>query len=204
MVSIALNPLLYRAVAPLERWVPQRRTADETLAGSAVAHSSADRDPRHRAVVIGYGPVGRTVARLLRQNDVTPTIVDLNIETVRALRDEGLPAIYGDAGHRDTLVSAGVPAAGAIILSVAGLAAAKEVITMARELNPSILILARTAYIRELVTLKQAGATVVYSGEGEVALAFTETILSRLGATPEQIDRERARVHEEILAPLSS
>ena len=176
----------------------------ETLAGWPIAPSAADRDPRHRAVIIGYGPVGRTVARLLRQNDVTPTIVDLNIDTVRALRDEGLPAIYGDAGHRDTLVSAGVPTAGAIILSVAGLAAAKEVITMARELNPSILILARTAYIRELVTLKQAGATVVYSGEGEVALAFTETILGRLGATPEQIDRERARVHEEILAPQAS
>ena len=41
----------------------------------------------------------------------------------------------------------------------------------------------------------------MFSGEGEVALAFTEAILGRLGATPEQIDRERARVHEEILAP---
>jgi CPA2 family monovalent cation:H+ antiporter-2 len=199
MVSIAVNPLLYRAVAPLERWVPQRRSAAQTLAGVAVTPSAAGRDPRHRAVVIGYGPVGRTVARLLRQNDVTPTIVGLNLDTVRALRDEGLPAIYGDAGHRHTLVNAGVPTAGAIILSVAGLAAAREVITMARELNPSILVLARTAYIRELVTLKQAGAAVVYSGEAEVALAFTETILARLGATPEQIDRERARVHDELL-----
>ena len=70
---------------------------------------------------------------------------------------------------------------------------------MARELNPSILILARTAYIRELVTLKQAGADGRLLGEGEVALAFTETILARLGATPEQIDRERARVHDELL-----
>ena len=39
----------------------------------------------------------------------------------------------------------------------------------------------------------------MFSGEGEVALAFTETILARLGATPEQIDRERARVHDELL-----
>ena len=200
IVSIAVNPLLYRAVAPLERWVPQRRTGADAPAGEPGEGSPADDDPRHRAVVIGYGPVGRTVARLLRENDITPTIVDLNIDTVRALRDEGLPAIYGDAGHRDTLVSAGVPTAGAIILSVAGLPEAREVIRTARELNASILILARTAYMRELVTLKQAGANVVFSGEGEVALAFTETILGRLGATPEQIDRERARVHEEIVA----
>jgi monovalent cation:H+ antiporter-2, CPA2 family len=200
IVSIAVNPLLYRTVKPLERWVPQRRPRADAVAGAPDEDSLADGDPRHRAVVIGYGPVGRTVARLLRQNDITPTIVDLNIDTVRALRDEGLPAIYGDAGHRDTLVGAGVPAAEAIILSVAGLPTAGEVIRTARELNPSILILARTAYIRELVTLKQAGADVVFSGEGEVALAFTETILGRLGATPEQIDRERARVHDEIVA----
>ena len=199
IISIAVNPLLYRAVRPLERWVPQRRTAADTPAEAPGDRRPVDDDPRHRAVVIGYGPVGRTVARLLRQNDILPTIVDLNIDTVRALRDEGLPAIYGDAGHRDTLVGAGVPTSGAIILSVAGLPEAREVIRTARELNPSILILARTAYIRELVTLKQAGANVVFSGEGEVALAFTETILGRLGATPEQIDRERARVHEEIV-----
>ena len=199
IVSIALNPLLYRLVAPLERWVPQRRLAAETPAIAGADDDAVDRDPRHRAVVIGYGPVGRTVARLLRENDVTPTIVDLNLDTVRTLREDGLPAIYGDAGHRATLVSAGVPTAGAIILSVAGLAAAREVISTSRELNPSILILARTAYIRELVALKHAGANVVYSGEAEVALAFTETILSRLGATAEQIDRERARVHDEVL-----
>ena len=197
IVSIAVNPLLYRAVAPIERWVAKRRPAGRFTTSTSTAVPS---DPRHRAVVIGYGPVGRTVSRLLRENDVTPTVVDLNIETIQALRAEGRAAIYGDASQRETLVSAGVPNAGAIILSVAGLPGANEVIRTARELNPSILILARTAYIRELVALKSAGANVVYAGESEVALAFTETILGRLGATAEQIDRERARVHEEILA----
>jgi monovalent cation:H+ antiporter-2, CPA2 family len=201
IVSIAVNPLLYRMVGPLERWIPQRRVTDRGLAAAPAPSNPGDRDPRYRAVVIGYGPVGKTVARLLRENHVTPTIVDLNIDTIRALRDDGQPAIYGDAGHRDTLVSAGVPTAGSIILSVAGLAAAREVIRTCRELNPSILIMARTAYIRELVALTEAGANVVYAGESEVALAFTETVLSRMGATPEQIDRERARVHAEILAP---
>jgi CPA2 family monovalent cation:H+ antiporter-2 len=45
---------------------------------------------------------------------------------------------------------------------------------------------------------KQAGANSVYSGEGEVALAFIEHILDGLGATREQIDRERARAHDEL------
>ncbi len=42
------------------------------------------------------------------------------------------------------------------------------------------------------------GADIVVSGEGEVALAFTAAVLERLGATPEQIDRERTRVRAEL------
>ena len=197
IVSIAANPLLYRAIPTMERWFPARRTRSDL---ETTTDAPADRDPRHRAVIIGYGPVGRTVARLLRENGITPTIIDLNIDTVRELRDQGQPAIYGDATLRETLISAGVPGSGSIVLSIAGLPGANEVIRASRELNPAILILARTAYIRELVALKQAGATQVYAGESEVALAFSEAILHRLGATPEQIDRERARVHSEILA----
>ena len=196
MVSIAVNPLLYRAVLPVERAWARRRPAAGTAQDEPL--TTTETASAHRAVVIGYGPVGRTVARLLRENGVTPTIIDLNIETIQALHREGAAAIYGDATHRDTLLSAGVPSAEAVILSVTGLAGAPDIIRECRELNPSILILARTAYVRETQNLKAAGATQVFSGEAEVALAFTEAILGRLGATPEQIDRERERVHHEL------
>ena len=52
--------------------------------------------------------------------------------------------------------------------------------------------------MRVMDALKKAGADAVFSGEGEVALALTEAILQRLGATPDQIDRERDRVHQEL------
>ena len=51
--------------------------------------------------------------------------------------------------------------------------------------------------------LKEAGANSVYSGEAEVALAFIEDILDGLGATAEQIDRERARTHDEMYSGAS-
>ena len=85
-----------------------------------------------------------------------------------------------------------------VIISVAGLRAGEETIRLAKELNPKVQVLARTAYIREQAALRRAGADVVLSGEAEVALALAESILSRLGATAEQIDRERARVHAEL------
>lgn len=42
------------------------------------------------------------------------------------------------------------------------------------------------------------GADRVFTGEGEVALAMTEYMLTGLGATPEQIDRERQRVRADL------
>ena len=76
-----------------------------------------------------------------------------------------------------------------------------EVIRAAREVNPRIRVLARAMYLRELARASSsAGADTVFTGEGEVALAFVEDLLSRLGATAEQIDRERARAHEELFS----
>ena len=75
-----------------------------------------------------------------------------------------------------------------------------EVIRTARTINPHVKVLARASYLRDVPSLKEAGANSVYSGEGEVALAFIEDILDSLGATAEQIDRERARAHKELSA----
>jgi CPA2 family monovalent cation:H+ antiporter-2 len=137
--------------------------------------------------------------RLLQDNDIEPTIIELNRDTVRCLREAGGSAVYGDASHRDILQGAGVGSAGSLILSAAGMHASAEVIRLAREMNPHIRILARAAYVRDSLALHQAGATYVFSGEGEVALAMTEAILRSLGATPEQIDRERERVHRDLV-----
>jgi CPA2 family monovalent cation:H+ antiporter-2 len=137
--------------------------------------------------------------RLLRDNGIAPTVIELNMDAVRELRQDGIDAIYGDATRVETLEAAGVGKAGSLILGSAGMANSTEVIRTARELNPRVRVLARASYLRDVPALKEAGATRIYSGEGEVALAFIEDILDSLGATPEQIDRERARAHGELV-----
>ena len=129
---------------------------------------------------------------------LTLAVVELNMDTVRRLREEGSDAVYGDATKQDTLEAAGVAHAGWLILTSAGMGDAAEVIRMARELNPKIQVLARAAYLRDLSDMQKAGADRVFTGEGEVALGLIETILERLGATAEQIDRERSRAHREL------
>ena len=126
------------------------------------------------------------------------TVVELNVDTLHALKEQGIDAVYGDATRPKTLASAGLDNAGTLILTSAGMENRPDVIRNARELNPDVLVLARAAYLRDLTPLHDAGADNVYSGEGEVALAFIEDIMGHLGATAEQIDRERARAHDEL------
>ena len=65
-------------------------------------------------------------------------------------------------------------------------------------------VYARAAYLREIPALRRAGADAVFTGEGEVALAMTEFILRTMGASAEQIDRERDRSREELFgSPLA-
>jgi CPA2 family monovalent cation:H+ antiporter-2 len=205
IVSIILNPVAYRSIRPIERWLRERPRLWKLLNRESAAASdlkvpgtSRAADPSHRAVVIGFGPTGRTVVRLLRDNGIVSTVIELNMDVVRALRQQGVDAIYGDATRPETLEAADVARAAIVILGSAGMANSTEVIRTARTLNPRVRVLARALYLRDVPSLKEAGANSVYSGEGEVAIAFIEDILDSLGATPEQIDRERARAHGEL------
>jgi CPA2 family monovalent cation:H+ antiporter-2 len=202
ILSIVFNPILYRTIKPLDLWTlahpSLRRVVDRSSLTDLESAPDPQVDSAHRAIVVGFGPTGRTVTRLLRDNGFEPTVIDLNVNTVRELRDDGLRAIYGDATHRDTLAQAGAAEADNLILTAAGMADSREAIRHAKDLNPDIHVLARAPYLRDLPALQDAGADAVVSAEGEVGLALTEMILQRLGATADQIDHERERMRSEF------
>lgn len=204
IVSISLNPLLYRFITPVaERakrsrwWQFLEERARQPVQMEVGAMPPKDRS-RDLVVVVGYGPTGRTVTRLLKENGMDTVVVETNLETVRHLHQEGAAAVYGDAAQREVLPGAGIADAVALILTSAGMQGMEEVIKLARELNPNLSIITRGNYLRDIPKLKEAGADAVFSGEGEVALNMSEHILRKLGATPEQLDRERDRVVAEF------
>jgi CPA2 family monovalent cation:H+ antiporter-2 len=202
IVSITINPMLYRWVDPMDAWIRKQRWLSGLVRSLAPAEAAvAGQTPtsgRHRAVIVGYGPVGQMVVRLMRENEIEPVIVELNLATVQRLRGEGATAVYGDANHAETLKEAGVGVAKFLILSSSSIRAGRETIRAARGLNPHLQVLARTAYLREQAELRAVGADEVFAGEGEVALSMTEHILRELGATEEQIDRESERIRSEL------
>jgi monovalent cation:H+ antiporter-2, CPA2 family len=200
VISIMLNPMVYRWVEPLERFIERHPRLWKILNRRAAAEHDSLADyvkednPAHCAVIVGYGPTGQLVSRILRQRGIEPIVIDMNIDTHRKLRSEGRAVVFGDANRRDVLEQAGIARAESLILSASGLAAATEAVRAAIEINPDIQVVARADYLREAEVLRQAGASEVFSGEGEVALAIADSILRKFGSTPEQLDEARGRI----------
>lgn len=188
ILSITINPLLYRAIPSFEK------TGGKEPRGPGDLVEEPDGAPR--AIVLGYGPIGERICGLLRDRGIAPTVVELNIDTVRRLqRDTGMRAMYGDAARPEVLEEAGVRSAAALILSPPSAAEASEVIRAAKAANPGIAIIARSAFAADAPLLRQAGADDVFSAEAEMASVMIEAVLRRFGATPEEsaAERERAR-----------
>jgi monovalent cation:H+ antiporter-2, CPA2 family len=199
IISLTLNPLLYRSIGWIDI-VARRLPAGGIFTRTRPTDVTSDHTEAaaYRAIVVGYGPIGQTLARLLRDGGIEPVIVETNLETTRRARAEGNRAIYGDATHSQVLEAAGSRKAVALVVSGPTSEQTAEIIRSVRSMNPNVRVLARSHYLSETAIMRNAGADAVFSGEGEVALAMTEYILGVLGATPEQMDRERQRVREEV------
>jgi hypothetical protein len=85
IVSIIVNPVAYQSIRPVERWLRERPRLWALLSRDSaipldlkVPGQLRTADPSHRAVVIGFGPTAPTVVRLLRDNGIAPTVIELN------------------------------------------------------------------------------------------------------------------------------
>ena len=202
IVSLMVNPMLYRTLGSLEALLMRHprwwRALNRGSRDDRMTRTESSRAPAYQAVVVGYGPIGQTIARLLRERGIEPSIIEMNIETFRSLRDQGHRVVYGNATQASVLAQAGIVTASTLILSASGSVGAAEAIREARGANPKIHVVARADYLGQSASLLNAGANEVVSGEGEVVLAMTDSILRHLGATPAQLDEERARIRAEL------
>jgi len=189
IISIALNPTIYR-------WA-RRLSSSASKPTPAAAGERPAVDPT-RSILVGFGPVGRIVHRLLTDRGISVTVVDLNLDTVRKMKADGVTALYGDVLRSGTLEEAGIATAGSLILS-ADVEDAAEIISQARMLNPELRVLARCTHLRDAPALKRAGAHVVAAGEAEVGVALVEAVTAddegAAGAAGEQRTAVRARLY---------
>jgi CPA2 family monovalent cation:H+ antiporter-2 len=148
--------------------------------------------------VIGYGPVGKTVTRLLEQFDINPTIIEANIDVVLELQRRGKQALFGDASREDILRTARVNAAAYLVVTVPQAEVSLRVIQAAREIAPVIRVLARAEYINQGEQFREAGAAIVRYDETESAAALAEALLRDIDVPADRIDTLVSSVRNEL------
>lgn len=209
IVSITLNPVLFRSLDRIENWLKSRprlwkllnARAERRIANTnAQASAHLDEATSPLAIVVGYGPVGAAVDRILRQAGLRTLIIDMNMDTVTKLSSQGQLAMYGDASQAEVLRQAGIERASFLIVTLPHSTERAPLVAAARDLNTSLRILVRARYLYERSALEQAGANAAIFEEGEAAIALSRIVLQETGADAGLIADEIARIRRELSA----
>lgn len=114
-------------------------------------------------VICGIGRVGRAVAAEFSAAGASYVVVETDQEQLKWALTRDLPLVVGNATKEEVLRQAGVERAKGLIAAVAGDAQNIYIALTARELNPTIKIVARATDEGAERTLKRAGADLIVS-----------------------------------------
>jgi CPA2 family monovalent cation:H+ antiporter-2 len=214
LISITLNPLLFRSLPKIEAWVQrrprlyallQRQVEIRAKAVNSMTRVHAIKaEVKVKSVVVGYGPVGQTVAGILRDFSIEPIVIDMNVDTVLKLNQEGHKAIYGDAAREDILRAAGIAGARYLIVTLPEAASRIPVIITAKEINPALTVITRARFVREAPLLAEVGADQVSFEEVEGAVSLAGLLLKEIGADEAKVLQERHRIREGLFKAAST
>jgi monovalent cation:H+ antiporter-2, CPA2 family len=187
LISISLNPFVFRAIEPLQNWVRSRsrlaralERSDDPLAELPVSVGS--REVTGHVVVAGYGDVGAEIARALAVRKIPLVVVEQNRETVESLRGRGVHAVAGDAVEPETLIQAHIARASVLVITTPDTVGARRMIEIARMLNPDVRTLMRAGDAREAELLRREGVHDIFLAKNELAASMTSRVLASLGA----------------------
>jgi CPA2 family monovalent cation:H+ antiporter-2 len=184
IISIALNPLVFRAIEPAQAWIRSRSKLAQALERPddplAVLPMTVEltRLTGH-VVLVGYGRVGRRIGEALTAQGISFVVAEENREIVEKLRAKGMPAVSGDASDPNVLIQAHVHRARMLVIATPDTLDVRRMIEIARTVNPRIATVVRTHSEEEAVLLEKENAGKVFLGEHELARSMIEHVLDR-------------------------
>lgn len=184
LISIAVNPAVFKAVDPLQRWV---------LARSALARSLERRDDplselpatteekylSRQVVLVGYGRVGRRIGAALQAQQIPFVVAEQNRELVETLRAQGIAAVFGDAVDPAVLIQAHIARARLLVVATPDSLDVRQMIATARALNPGIEAVVRMHNDAEAQLLQRDHTAKVFIEVEALAQAMTQHVLAR-------------------------
>jgi CPA2 family monovalent cation:H+ antiporter-2 len=190
IISIALNPLVFHTIEPVQAWIRSRSKLAQTLERPddplAMLPMTVDLNRlTGQIVLVGYGRVGRRIGEALTANGIPFVVAEENREIVEKLRASNIPAVSGDASEAGVLIQAHIHRASMLVIATPDSMGARRMIEIARTLNPRIETVVRTHSEEEAVLLQREQAGKVFMGEHELAVGMARHVIERFAAGTE-------------------
>ncbi|HYZ62634.1 MAG TPA: cation:proton antiporter [Acetobacteraceae bacterium] len=155
-------------------------------------------------IIAGFGRVGRTVAAMLDRHAIGYIALDSDVARVAESRAAGAPVYYGDVTQPELLRRVGLGTARGLVVTIDDRDRADQIVQVAREERPDLLIVVRARDARHAAHLYLMGATDAVPETIEASLQLSEAVLVDLGVPMGpvlvSIHEQRARFQAEIKA----
>jgi CPA2 family monovalent cation:H+ antiporter-2 len=177
IISILLNPLLF---AWLDRYLPKPKPAAPVNIPAPPSPTETEEasDPipstklSNHVILVGYGRVGRIVARHLKEGNVPLLLIEAIRPAAVLARDAGIESIHANAADPEVIDATNLVNARCLIVAIPDAFEGGQIVGAARAANPNLLIIARSHSDEETEYLKKHGANIVIMGEQEIAAAM--------------------------------
>ncbi|HEX8787221.1 MAG TPA: YbaL family putative K(+) efflux transporter [Telluria sp.] len=187
IVSIAVNPLMFKLVKPVQAWLGSDSPRARKLERRPDPLAELPMDVPHerlsgQVVLVGYGRVGRRLADELARQGVHVVVAEQNRELVEELRRRGQPAVAGNAAEPAVLIQAHIARAAMLVIAIPDTFQVRAMVETARALNPGIRCLVRSHNEEEARLLREDTGSAVFLGEHELARSMARHVLDQLAA----------------------
>ena len=140
-------------------------------------------------VIIGYGVNGSNLAKVAAANNIPFVVVEMNAETVRKQKFNGLPIIFGDATQDHILEAVHLSQARAAVIAISNNYATKTIVKNIRSQSDSLYLVVRTRYVKETSELIALGADEVIPEEFETSIQIFTHVLKKFLVPEDDIDQ---------------
>lgn len=181
-LSMAITPLLVFLAGKLaSKFVPEE-------AHLRVPEDS-ESERRNHVIIAGYGRVGKSVAAILKQNEIEYVALDMDATNVRRYREMHEPVYYGDAARPDILRQIGADKAKVILVTLDQPEVAIQVVEAIKRHWPDVPTLVRAKDLEHCDALYAAGADAVMPEMLEASLQLSIMVLKQVGIEPERVEK---------------
>jgi len=186
--SMALAPILIRYNGKMAKWLFRKSYLQgRQLQTTRISHACSDLSDH--VILCGFGRIGQNLASFLKEENIPYVGFDTNASVIRDAWEAGEPVYFGDATHRDMLLSAGIERAKALVVTFDDAHTAIRIIEGIRRRGSEIPIIVRTRHDKHLESLEQAGASEVVPDALEASMMLASHLLQMLDVDEHEVER---------------